>query len=145
MPAKSSQNRTDDSDEEHYLVKKLVGTSKSGNIVTLLGYMGKSESELNIRLYTNLEFNEYFEINKNDILHKEEVPTEEMEFGGTRIWIDGDSAIKQVYMEVIQEQAKFLTGRISRGYIKRRHGRKFASGMRQDIIREEVVASEYTY
>ena len=134
---KRSQKSNKNNFEEHYLARKIAdasqsrkiaGASESGNVVTFLGYIGKSESEEIIRLYTNIEFNEYLEIKKNDILHSEDVSNEVIEFGGTRIWVDAFSNIKRVYVEVTKQQAQFLTGLISHTHVRRWRGRRFVEG-----------------
>jgi hypothetical protein len=64
--------------------------------VYLVGYVGRSGSDNAIRLYPDLEFKEYFEINRDDILHSEKVSDKVMEFGGTRLWVNGDAEISHI-------------------------------------------------
>ncbi|MGD9672109.1 MAG: hypothetical protein AB7U98_01365 [Candidatus Nitrosocosmicus sp.] len=120
MTSPPPPNKDNDSFGEHYIVSKIQGKSEPGNIITLLGYLGKPDSETSVKLYTNIEFNEYLEIKKSDIINIENVSDQVIEFGGTRIWIDIDSKVKHVNIKTSDMQAKFLKGRITKGFTKRR-------------------------
>ncbi|MGD9672110.1 MAG: hypothetical protein AB7U98_01370 [Candidatus Nitrosocosmicus sp.] len=122
MNSKKPQGKDNtDEFEEHYLLRKIKDTTKqSDDVVSLVGYLGKADSDDVIRLYTNLEFNEYFEIQKKDILNNEVVSDQILEFGGNRIWIDTNSKIKHIYVETNMLEAGFLKGRISRKSVNRR-------------------------
>ena len=103
---------------EHELAKKLVRDGKPVDHLTIKGYVGKSDSDDKIRLYLNKEFNDYVEINKSDILHAEEISHEELEFGGTCIWLDKDAEITKVKIESKKQQARFMVGEITRSQLR---------------------------
>ena len=103
---------------EHELAKKLVRDGKPVDYLTIKGYVGKSDSEDKVRLYLNKEFNDYIQIKKNDILHAEEISHEELEFGGTCIWLDKDAEITKVKTESKKQQARFMAGEITRAQLR---------------------------
>ena len=82
------------------------------------GYVGKSDSNDIVRIYLNLNFNEYVEIVKSDILHVEELSTDDLEHGGTCVWIRKDAEITNVKTESLKQQAQFLEGEIARAQLK---------------------------
>jgi hypothetical protein len=103
---------------EHELAKKLVRDGKPVDYLTIRGYVGKSDSEDKVRLYLNKEFNDYVQIKKSDILHAEEISQEELEFGGTCIWLDKDAEITKVKTQSKKQQARFMAGEISRAQLR---------------------------
>ena len=103
---------------EHELARKLVKDGKPVDHLTIKGYVGKSDSEDRVRLYLNKEFNDYIEIKKSDILHAEEISHEELEFGGTCIWLDKDAEITKVKIESKKQQARFMAGEITRAQLR---------------------------
>jgi hypothetical protein len=75
--------------KEHKLVREL--TKENGqppNATSLVGYVGDSGSSDIVRVYLNLNFDEYVEVPKDGILHATEVGEDMIEFGGTLLWID---------------------------------------------------------
>ena len=106
---------------EHKLAKKLVRDGKPVDYLTIKGYVGKSDSEDKVRLYLNKEFNDYIQIKKSDILHAEEISHEELEFGGTCIWLDKDAEITKVKTESKKQQARFMAGEITESSAKTRN------------------------
>ena len=116
--SKKTSTGSDDSDplREHELVRKLSQSGKPIDVIRIKGYVGKSDSNDIIRLYLNLNFNEYVEVNKNDIVHAEE--TDDIEQGGTCIWINSKSEITRVKVESTKEQARFIEGQITTAQIK---------------------------
>jgi hypothetical protein len=104
----------------HDLAEKLAKHPREpANAVRLVGYVGKSDSNDILRLYLNLNFNEYVDIPRNKILYAAEAPEKVLEFGGTYIWVSKDTDITHVRVESTKQQAKFLEGRISRKYMRR--------------------------
>jgi len=112
--------KPNDSDplREHELVKKLVKDGKPVDYLTIKGYVGKSDSVDTIRLYLNKEFNEYIEVKKSDILYAEQISGEELEFGGTCIWIGKDTEIIKVTIDSKKQQARFMQGEITRAQLR---------------------------
>jgi hypothetical protein len=105
--------------KEHPLVGKIVkDLNRPINSTIFLGYIGKSLTQGVLRLYTNLEFNEYLEINTRDILYSEEVSDDVLEYGGNRLWVDDNADITLVKVETIKQQAKFLGGKVTDRFVK---------------------------
>ena len=116
--SKKTSTGSDDSGplREHELVRKLSDSGKPIDVIRIKGYVGKSDSNDMIRLYLNLNFNEYVEVNKSDIVHAEE--TDDIEQGGTCIWINSKAEITRVKVESTKEQARFIEGQITTAQIK---------------------------
>jgi hypothetical protein len=103
---------------EHELSRKLMKDGKPIEYLTFKGYIGKAESDDTIRLYLNKQFNEYIEIKKIEILHAEEISKEDLEFGGTCIWIEKNTEISKVKIDSRRTQAQFMEGEITRSQLK---------------------------
>jgi hypothetical protein len=118
----SERNRKEDkSDEikEHDLAKRIAkDTNLPGGVTVLCGYVGKSGSEDTVRLYTSIEFNEYYEIKKDDVSASKEVSEDVLPFGGTCIFVKSDAEVNHVIIESTKEQAKFLGGMVSEDLVK---------------------------
>lgn len=103
---------------EHELSKKLVKDGQPVDYLCIKGYVGKSDSDETVRLYLNKEFNEYIQVKKNDILHAEEISEEELEFGGTCIWVRKDAELTKVKIDSKKQQARFMEGEIARAQLR---------------------------
>ena len=115
---KDSKSDENNALREHELTKKLVKDGKPVDYLCIKGYVGKSDSNDVVRIYLNLNFNEYVEIAKSDILHAEELSTDDLEHGGTCVWIRKDAEITNVKTESLKQQAQFLEGEIARAQLK---------------------------
>ena len=120
MSNKSNEPPNDANDvKEHELVKKIIkDINRPGNVTVLCGYVGKSGSDDLVRLYTDLQFGEYLEIKKVDILASKEVSDDVIPFGGTCIFVDDNTEIRKVKIETTKKQAMFLGGKISETFVK---------------------------
>jgi hypothetical protein len=114
MTVNSNQDNHDNYPPENDFVKKIIkeGGHPPPNITVVYGYVGSSDSVSTLRLYKDLSFKEYYEINKNDIITWKE--NEKDPYGGTSVFVNSDVEIKVVYVEVIKVRARFLAGVISR-------------------------------
>jgi hypothetical protein len=105
--------------EEHELVKNVIKDPANPiNATVLLGYVGKTGSDDSIRLYLNIEFNEYVDIPKNVILHAEKAPENIIEFGGTYIWIPKDAKITRTLVSTRTEPEKIMEGEITKKFVR---------------------------
>jgi hypothetical protein len=142
MADKSSRESPKDANKdikEHELVGKIIrDINRPGNVTVLCGYIGKSGSEDVVRLYTDLEFGEYLEIKKDDILASKEVSDEVIPFGGTCIFVDDNAEIRRVRIETTKQQAMFLGGKVSETFVRPR-GMRAAMGRRGMIGRRGRV------
>jgi hypothetical protein len=113
---------------EHYLAKKLIKDGKPVDYICIKGYVGKSDSDDIVRIYLNLQFNEYVEINKSDIFHAEE--SDDIEHVGTCIWVRKDAEITRVRVEATKQQAKFMQGEIAQAQLRPTAIAEAARGLR---------------
>src|SRR4051812_11166809 len=88
------------------------------NVTILCGYIGKSSSEDTVRLYISLDFNEYYEIKKDDVAASRDVTEDVIPFGGTCLFVKSDAEVNHIYVESTKEQAKFLGGAISESFVQ---------------------------
>lgn len=115
----SPYSKKDESLEEYPIIKKIAKDSTARvDVTSLVGCIGRASSDDNIRIYPDLEFREYFEIKRNDILRNEKVSGKIIEFRGSRIWIKSDAEILHIQINRTKEQAKFLTGKITDRYLR---------------------------
>jgi hypothetical protein len=105
--------------EENEYIKRLRGEGELPNDITLLyGYVGTAGSEDILRLYKDINFNEYYEIKRTDIRYWKE--NDKDPFGGTAVFVDSDAEVKVVCIQVTRIRARFLAGSISKANIRRR-------------------------
>ena len=96
----------------------------------LVGFVGKSNRRGFIRLYLSPSFDNYFEINKSDIVHKKELDTDASPLGGTVVWVKNSAQIVQTKMRTFEVESEYLSGRIAS---------EAAKLMRRDVCREDGV------
>ena len=78
--------------EEHFLIKKLKKDG-DGGVTGIAGYVGRAERPDHVRIYQDLRFDTYVEVPKEGILDTSEIPEDEIQFGGTRLWVAFDSEL----------------------------------------------------
>jgi hypothetical protein len=119
MARRDAEDSSKDKDtlKEHEIVSKIVKDSGYGNATLLVGYIGKTDKDNNVRLYFNLNFDEYVDVPRESILHSANAPEDVLPFGGTYLWVKKDEHITYVRVESTKQQAKFLQGTISRGLV----------------------------
>src|SRR5690348_1530529 len=99
--------------KEHEIAGKVVKGSGYGNATLLVGYIGKSDDDKSVRLYLNLNFDEYVQVPHESILHAANAPESVLPFGETYLWIKKDDHITYVRVDSTKQQAKFLERNIS--------------------------------
>ena len=80
---------------------------------TFVGYPGDSTTSGRKRLYLDIEFNTYIDVEEKDILLVKPVAREILEYGGVRIWVSryteiiyGGTFTQKIHSKVIQEELK---------------------------------------
>jgi hypothetical protein len=103
----------------HELARELIKkVDNPPNLVMLIGYIGESKSQDRVRLYLNLNFDEYVEVLRKDIRHTKEADKDMIEFGGTCIWVDKTATITHTKLQASEVRAEFLKGTISTSYLR---------------------------
>ena len=113
----AGMDRKENGPLQDQLAKKLTKNGRPTNPMRIKGYIGQSDWDT-VRLYLNLEFDEYVTIKKENILNAEDVSEDELEYGGTCLWVDKNAEISHVKVESTKEEARFLGGLISEAQIK---------------------------
>jgi len=110
----SSNSKYNDKDplKEHDLVRKLSKNGKLQPYIRINGYIGKTDNNDLVRLYLNLNFDEFMEVKRSDVLHAETLTRDDIEMGGTCIWIKKDAEVEYVKTQSTKQQAQFLEGEI---------------------------------
>lgn len=103
--------------KEHEIASKVVKETGYGNATLLVGYVGKTDKDNNVRLYLSLNFDEYVDVPRDSILHAANAPEDVLPFGGTYLWVKKDEHITYVRVQSTKQQAKFLQGAISEGLV----------------------------
>lgn len=97
---------------KHDLIKDQLFV-KNEPRATFVGYPGDSPFEGKKRLYLDIEFNTYIEIDEEDILLTQPVGSDVIEQGGVRIWvykysevIYGGSFTQKISVKSLQEEIR---------------------------------------
>ena len=123
MVARMAKTGSEDSSKEkdalkeHEIASKIVKESGYGNATLLVGYIGKTDKDNSVRLYFNLNFDEFVDIPRDSILHAANASEDVLPFGGTYLWVKKDEHITHIRIESTKQQAKFLQGSISKGLV----------------------------
>jgi hypothetical protein len=111
----SNQEKKDDL-REHDIVRKIKRRGEISNVKSIKGYLGDSPDKDYIRLFFTLDFDQSIDIPKNKIIHTEVVPKDEMEFGGTCIWVSKDTELIYTKLDRSKIEAQFIEGKIMEDY-----------------------------
>lgn len=77
----------------------------------LVGFLGKSKRKGVMRLYISPSFDNYFEIERKDILKTREIDTCASALGGTVVWVKSTAKIAQFRMRTFEVEDEYLDGR----------------------------------
>lgn len=98
--------------EEDDFIKRVLPDMDNPDLNVLSGmFLGKGADEKNVRLYTTLELNQYFQIPKDKILGLKRFPS-----GRIAIWIPGDLRLQLITSSTLS--GDFLKGGIQSAYSK---------------------------
>jgi hypothetical protein len=101
----------------HPLVDKLTqGGTEPRAVVALVGYIGPSKTDGNVRLYTGLDFQTYFEVPRASVLSAEAIDAED-ENSPTQVMVPADTTIELVQTTKQTGAASYLAGSIASGYL----------------------------
>ncbi len=141
-----NQNNQNEGPKENEYVKRMIKDGKKlpTDTTVLYGYVGRSDSENVIRLYTDINFKEYYEIDKKDLKDWKENTEGNDPFGGTHMFVDSDAEVKIVKIQVTKVRARFLAGVISEKVRPQRKafGRRIEEGLGYRAITED--SCDYT-
>lgn len=77
----------------------------------LVGFVGKSQRDGAMRLYISPSFDNYFEIDRKDVLKTREIDTCASALGGTVVWVKNTAKIAQIRMRTFEVEDEYLDGR----------------------------------
>ena len=80
--------------------------------VALAGFVGRSAEQGNIRLYVDAGFRSYYEISISDVVHSQQLPTNQSPFGGSIVYVRGGAPLRLVQVSA-EIEARFLQGPMS--------------------------------
>jgi hypothetical protein len=102
----------------HPLVEKLTqsGTEPTA-VVALVGYIGPSKTDGNVRLYTGLDFQTYYEVPRASVLSEEAIDAED-DNSPTQVMLPADTKIDLVQTTKQTGAASYLAGSIAAGYLR---------------------------
>jgi hypothetical protein len=82
-----------------------------------IGLPGKSVRKGYWRLYLTLELNEYLEIPDADIVHFENLDSDQTPLRGTAVWVKRSAEVAHTRTGPPQMQAEFLAGDLSQAFL----------------------------
>jgi hypothetical protein len=101
---------------EDPLVAALIPDPAAGppDTTVLHGYLGKSTSDRNWRLYLDATLTSYVEVSEDDIMHHRQLAAD----GGTLVWVPKSLELTVTRISSATVQAEFLSGAISAGRMR---------------------------
>lgn len=123
MPYEPNQSERED------FIDPIITNMPSAPVgpVVLWGFLGLAEPEPEPtspptppntkawRLYRNLRFNEYLEIQNEDIISGKHAANPLNPFGGTFLWVQPNAKVQYVRTQTLEVQGSFLQGPINAG------------------------------
>lgn len=91
----------------------LQDIDNPGGQRALVGFVGKSRRDGFVRLYVTPSFDNYFEIEKQDILKTREIDKSVSPLGGSVVWVKNTAKIAQCRMRSFEVEAEYLNGRMA--------------------------------
>ncbi|HYP41908.1 MAG TPA: hypothetical protein VEX13_16240 [Chloroflexia bacterium] len=93
-----------------------------GDFVMLWGYLYKDPCDCTgeqdtWRLYLSLDFKEYIEFNHRSFAKQIDLFTDAQPLAGSLVWIRRSATVRRVREERAEDEADFLQGAISRGFL----------------------------
>jgi hypothetical protein len=109
----------DDKIKEHEIIGKIKSKHDISNLnlTHIKGYVADSPIKDSLRLFTTLNFDCYVDIPKKEIIHIE-VSKDNMEFGGTCIWVPKDIELTYTKIERSKIEAQFIEEKIMEDYLR---------------------------
>ncbi len=105
--------------QPHPLVEKLVADPASPPEVTQIdGYLGRSSRADHVRVYHSLSLDQYTDIPESALLHVEDLSKEQIEFGGSRLWVNARAEVVRENRQPVRTEARFLEGSIADSYLE---------------------------
>lgn len=93
--------------------------TKLPDLVTLRGYLGKSDRAGFSRLYVDLRFSEFVEVADEDVLARRSLAANQDALGGTVLWVKRNATLLRATVCLAQEHAAFLQGAITASSLRR--------------------------
>jgi hypothetical protein len=105
------------------IVSKIVSDpSKPERLILLRGYIGETGNKDYIRLYFDIELNNFIDIPMEGIVFNKELSLEQSPFGGSYLWVKRSTVYLYGNPSVAERpKASFLQGDIYAEYLKRRN------------------------
>lgn len=73
------------------------------------------------RLYLSLDFDEYIDLDKEDVIARVDLFSASQVLAGSLVWVNSSAPVARVHVETAQEEADFLKGAIARGFLSEFH------------------------
>jgi len=101
--------------QEDELVRRLIPdpSKPSPDVVTVVGYLGKSPARNMWRVYLSPALDEYIEFAQEDIVETQSLKSDPNPLGGTVVWLKRGTTVRHIRTTSRQTQAEFLQGDIS--------------------------------
>jgi hypothetical protein len=121
----------------------VLRQSGGAEVRAFFGYLVESSSEDGrARLYLSPDLNEYLEIPRQHIVHREDLDHDEHPLGGSYVWVKASARLRRVGRKTVEGQADFLRGEIEEEH-RREAEMRLGTGWRNPVT-TGYLCTEYT-
>jgi hypothetical protein len=124
--ARKRTRRNSDPPDSSWIDKLAFDPAEYPDARAIVGYLRKSPDSRSLQLYTNLDLHDYLEIQPKDILDQKRYAGSEG-LPRTVVWLKGSAVVREVHVSTIEDQARFLSGRISDRHLQPIAARSYAA------------------
>lgn len=108
-----------ESPKQDPIIQNLVSNPASvPDLIVLTGFVGNSSDKDRLRVYVNVELNEYLEVSRKDVHYQQEGPFADSPLKSSLVWVNAGASIKHVKAEATTIEAEFLQGEITSTLLK---------------------------
>jgi hypothetical protein len=102
----------------HPIIGELVeDPAAPPQVMQITGYLGKTPRAGYVRIYESLTLDEYTDVPEAAILHVEEVPETDLEYGGTRLFVNANAQVIREGRPGMQAESGYLEGAITAAHL----------------------------
>lgn len=123
--------------QEDGIITRLVpNPTDPPDVISLVGFLGRSPRPRFWRLYHTLDLKDYTEIAESDIVLSESLETKLQPLGGTVVWVKRGARLQHTRSESGQAETEFLQGGITGAFL---------TNTRQMVLNNEILRPIHTH
>jgi hypothetical protein len=113
QPNPSGDEGREDLQQDAIVDRIMPDPSQLEGLTTLSGFLSRTQQQGRWRLYLTPSFDEYVELEEEDIVYGRALPESASALGGTWLWVRSSASLRYTRITSREIQAEFLMGTIT--------------------------------